>query len=78
MASVQSGCDWAKDLFLVLRTEGIRHIATVPDGGLTSLLQKCEAAPNMNVITLTSPAKKKASPSRAVPDVFEAMGVATY
>ena len=54
MDSANSSFDWAEDLLPVLRTEGIRHVTTVPDGGLASLLKKCEEASDINVTTLTS------------------------
>lgn len=34
--------------------EGIRYVVTVPDGGLTRLLQRCEADDATRVVTLTT------------------------
>lgn len=45
---------WWDDVFEVLKTERIRHVTTVPDGGLTGLLEKCQADPDINVVTLST------------------------
>ncbi len=54
MASRDTAIDWANDLFQVVRDEGIRHVATVPDGGLEAFLDRCDQAPELNLVTLTT------------------------
>ena len=46
--------DWSHDVFNVMKDNNIRQVATVPDGGLTSLLRLCEADGDINVVTLTT------------------------
>ena len=47
------GTDWAADVLDAMKARGIRTVATVPDGGLIYLLERCEADPEMRVITLS-------------------------
>ena len=54
MASQTAKVAWCDDVFKVLKIERIRHVTTVPDGGLTALLEKCQADPYTNVVTLTT------------------------
>ena len=49
-----SGHDWSADVFAAMRARDIGTVATIPDGGLTTLLQSCEASPDVNVVTLTT------------------------
>ncbi len=46
--------DWSEDAFEALRSRGVRHVATVPDGGLGRFLQLCESDPGVRLITLTT------------------------
>ncbi len=46
--------DWSADVFGVLKARGITVVATVPDGGLTRLLDLCEADPGTRVVTLST------------------------
>ncbi|NNF29647.1 MAG: phosphonopyruvate decarboxylase [Gemmatimonadetes bacterium] len=46
--------DWSRDVYEVMGAEGIRYVATVPDGGLTRLLQRCQADEAKRVVTLTT------------------------
>ena len=45
---------WPQDVFDAMRARGIATVATVPDGGLTGLLDLCEADPETRVVTLTT------------------------
>lgn len=45
--------DWSRDVHAVFRAKGIRQIGTVPDAGLTALLDRCQADETMRVLTLT-------------------------
>jgi sulfopyruvate decarboxylase alpha subunit len=46
--------DWSKAVHRSLKDAGVRQIATVPDGGLTRLLDLCRRDPRMRVVTLAS------------------------
>ena len=46
--------DWPRDVFDAMRARAIATVATVPDGGLTGLLELCEADPETRIVTLTS------------------------
>lgn len=48
-----SDADWPADVHAVFRSKNIRQIGTVPDAGLTRLLDLCDADNAMRVITLT-------------------------
>ncbi len=54
MPSATPAIDWSHDVFRVMKDKNIRQVATVPDGGLTSLLRLCEADDDINVVTLTT------------------------
>lgn len=55
MSSVKSAArDWAREVHHVLRAEDVRQVATVPDAGLTRLLELVEADAKMRLVTLTS------------------------
>ncbi|MGI9418760.1 MAG: phosphonopyruvate decarboxylase [Geminicoccaceae bacterium] len=49
----ENGVDWPADVHGVLREQSIRQIGTVPDAGLTRLLDLCSADNAMRVMTLT-------------------------
>ena len=49
-----AGHDWSADVFGVMRDKEISTVATIPDGGLTTLLQTCQASSDVNVLTLTT------------------------
>ena len=46
--------DWSADVFEAMRARGIATVATVPDGGLTRLLNRCEEDPDTRVVTLST------------------------
>jgi sulfopyruvate decarboxylase alpha subunit len=46
--------DWSADVFRVLQERGIATVCTVPDGGLTRLLEMIEAAAGMRLVTLST------------------------
>lgn len=48
-----SAVNWSADVHAVFRDKGIRQIGTVPDAGLTRLLDLCTADNTMRVMTLT-------------------------
>lgn len=48
-----SAVDWPLDVHAVFREKTIRQIGTVPDAGLTRLLDLCSADSAMRVMTLT-------------------------
>jgi sulfopyruvate decarboxylase alpha subunit len=45
---------WPQDVYRIIKAEGITQVATVPDGGLTRLLNLLEADPDVRVITLAT------------------------
>lgn len=49
-----SDYDWSADVFSAMTERNIAWVATIPDGGLTKLLQTCEASSDVSVITLTT------------------------
>lgn len=51
--TASQNCDWAADVHAVFRAKAIRQIGTVPDAGLTGLLQLCESDNAMQTLTLT-------------------------
>jgi sulfopyruvate decarboxylase alpha subunit len=46
--------DWSTDVFDVLTSRAITTVCTIPDGGLTRLLNQIKAAPGMRLVTLTT------------------------
>ncbi|MEM7249982.1 MAG: phosphonopyruvate decarboxylase [Pseudomonadota bacterium] len=46
--------DWHLDIFNVLREEDISLVAHVPDAGHGPLIERCEAANDIDVVTLTT------------------------
>jgi len=46
--------DWAADVFAAMQAREIGTVATIPDGGLTQLLQVCQADPRVRVVTLST------------------------
>jgi len=45
---------WSDDIFEAMRKRNIDTVATVPDAGLTRILNKTDETPGMNVVTLTT------------------------
>ena len=45
---------WSAEVYKVLRAKEINTVATVPDGGLTTLLQLCESDLDTSVVTLST------------------------
>jgi sulfopyruvate decarboxylase alpha subunit len=45
---------WSDDVFREMRARNIATVCTVPDGGLTQLLNLIEAEPAMRLVTLTT------------------------
>ena len=45
--------DWASDVHSIFKAKNVRQIGTVPDAGLTRILQLCESDNAMQVVTLT-------------------------
>jgi len=45
--------DWSADVFRAMRQRNIATVCTVPDGGLTRLLQLIEADRSMRLVTLS-------------------------
>ena len=46
--------DWSTDVFCEMRARSIATVCTVPDGGLTRLLNLVEAEPLMRLVTLST------------------------
>jgi sulfopyruvate decarboxylase alpha subunit len=46
--------DWHRDIFDVLRAEGITLVTHIPDAGHSPLIQLCEAHNGIDVVTLTT------------------------
>jgi sulfopyruvate decarboxylase alpha subunit len=46
--------DWSADVFAAMQARDISTVATVPDGGLTQLLQRCQSDSDTRVVTLTT------------------------
>lgn len=49
-----AGHDWSADVFAEMRARDIATVATVPDGGLSRLLDLCHADAATRVVTLTT------------------------
>jgi sulfopyruvate decarboxylase alpha subunit len=45
---------WSAEVFAAMKARRIRTVCTIPDGGLTQLLQMCEADLGMRVVTLST------------------------
>jgi len=45
---------WSEEVYGVIKANGISLVATVPDGGLTKLLQMLESDPETRVVTLAT------------------------
>ena len=45
---------WSDDVFAAMRVRDIKTVCTIPDGGLTKLLQMCESTAGMRVVTLST------------------------
>lgn len=46
--------NWTEDVFRIIKEQDIRTVATVPDAGLTTLLNMCQADGNIRVVTLST------------------------
>ena len=46
--------DWSADVFREMKARGIATVCTVPDGGLTRLLQLVEADADLRLLTLST------------------------
>jgi len=46
--------DWSSDVFEAMNARSIKTVCTIPDGGLTRLLNLVKSAPDMRLITLTT------------------------
>lgn len=46
--------DWSTEVLAAIKAQDIGTVATVPDGGLISLLDLCTADPAIQVVTLSS------------------------
>ena len=53
-ATPEAGHDWSSDVFAAMTTRNISTVCTIPDGGLTRLLNLVKAAPEMRLVTLTT------------------------
>jgi sulfopyruvate decarboxylase alpha subunit len=49
-----NGSDWSSDVLREMKARKIGTVCTVPDGGLTQLLNMVEGDPDMRLVTLTS------------------------
>ncbi len=49
-----TGADWAAQVYEVLRADGIRQLCYVPDAGLSGLIGRAQADPEMVTTVLTS------------------------
>ncbi|HKX54718.1 MAG TPA: hypothetical protein VJN01_01400, partial [Xanthomonadales bacterium] len=45
---------WPEEIYRIIKASGISLVATVPDGGLTRLLNLLEADPDVRVVTLAT------------------------
>ena len=45
---------WSDDVFAAMKARAIKTVCTIPDGGLTRLLQRCEGDSAMRVVTLST------------------------
>jgi sulfopyruvate decarboxylase alpha subunit len=46
--------NWTDDVFAAMKARSIATVCTIPDGGLTGLLQRVEREPGMRLVTLTT------------------------
>ena len=46
--------DWSESVHAILKAHRIEIVPTVPDGGLTNLLRRCEADKDIRVVTLST------------------------
>ncbi len=54
MRGAGEAIDWHRDIFEVLREEDVSLVAHVPDAGHGPLIERCEAANDVDVVTLTT------------------------
>jgi len=50
----RTAIDWSRDVFREMSARQIQMISTVPDGGLTRLLNFCANDRNVHVVTLST------------------------
>ena len=53
-AAMQAAHDWSSDVFEAMNARSIKTVCTIPDGGLTRLLNLVKAAGDMRLVTLTT------------------------
>ncbi len=53
-SSNESAADWPDQLFDLLKAQGIKQVALVPDAGHSRLIRRCEADNDIRVVTLTT------------------------
>ncbi|MEQ1614088.1 MAG: phosphonopyruvate decarboxylase, partial [Hyphomicrobiaceae bacterium] len=53
-AKQQAAHDWSSDVFEAMNARSIKTVCTIPDGGLTRLLNLVKAAEDMRLVTLTT------------------------
>lgn len=46
--------NWSDEVFRIIKDQQIRTIATVPDAGLTTILNMCQADDDVRVVTLST------------------------
>lgn len=46
--------NWSDEVYRIIKEQGIRTVATVPDAGLTTILNKCQADGDVRVVTLST------------------------
>ena len=46
--------NWSNDVYQVMKSRQVQLVCTVPDAGLTEVLNQCHEDENMRVVTLTS------------------------
>jgi sulfopyruvate decarboxylase alpha subunit len=49
-----TAANWSDDVFAAMKARSIVTVCTIPDGGLTRLLQRVEKEPGMRLVTLTT------------------------
>ncbi|MEM0989597.1 MAG: thiamine pyrophosphate-binding protein [Pseudomonadota bacterium] len=54
MTSEPQTHDWSTDVFDAMAARQIQTVCTIPDGGLTRLLQMCQANAGIRVVTLST------------------------
>ena len=52
--TASTAVDWSADVFREIKARDIKTVCTVPDGGLTRLLNMIEADAGMRLVTLST------------------------